>query len=149
MADRIIATPARPANLLHATLEATLAAAVLIAADVFVRVVPFDRIARRIEQKLRGTTGPARTELAIGRVTWAVAAAHRRLAWIPCLATAVAANRLLAWRGVASELWLGVRADDQATIAAHAWLEAHGSVVTGAAQKKAFQPLHALVTARQ
>jgi hypothetical protein len=148
MADRIITTPARPPNLPQAALEAALAAAVLIAADVVVRVVPFDRIAQRIERKLRRTATPARNELGIGRVMWAVAAAHRRLAWIPCLATAIAANRLLAWRGVASELWLGVRPDAQATIAAHAWLEADGSVVTGAAEKKAFQPLHKLVTAR-
>jgi hypothetical protein len=139
--------PARPANAVHAAFEAASAAAALLVADVLVRVMPFRRIAARIERDLGGTPPPSPIGV-VRRVQWAVAAAHRRLPWIPCLATAVAANRLLARRGVASTLWLGVRPDGDAGFAAHAWLEAESCVVTGGREKKTFQPLRALVTSR-
>lgn len=129
----------------HAVFEAATAAAALLVAYVLVRVMPFRMIAARIERDLRGTPSPSPVE-DVRRVQWAVAAAHRRLPWIPCLATAFAANRLLARRGVASKVWLGVRPDEDAGFAAHAWLEAEGRVVTGGREKKTYQPLRALVT---
>lgn len=140
------AVPARPANLLQAVFEAGIAAVVLVAADAIVRVVPFAAIAGRVQRPLRSSSSEAQN-FAVRRVKWAVGAAHRRLPWIPCLATAIAANRLLAWRGVASELWLGVRPNERMTIDAHAWLVAEGRVVTGGAEKTSYQPLHVLVTA--
>src|SRR5688572_20415399 len=99
MAETTSAAPLRPANLLHAVLEAAAAAVVLIAADVLLRVLPFNAIARRIARPLRRTSSPA-AALVARRVAWSVDAARRRLPWIACLATAIAANRLLAWRGV-------------------------------------------------
>jgi hypothetical protein len=137
--------PARPANLLQAVAELAVAACALAIADVAIRVVPFRLIARRIQGPLRRASGDAS---AVRRVRWAVDAAHRRLPWsVPCLATALAANRLLAHRGIASELWLGVRPGTETTVDAHAWLIADGCVVTGAAGKDDFRPLHALITA--
>lgn len=144
MPSVVSVAPARPANLLHALLEVAIAAAVLIVADALVRFLPFGMIAGRIERPVRSRGTPA--DAAIRRVTWSVGAAQRRLRWIPCLATAIAANRLLAWRGIASKIWLGVRAGEATTFAAHAWLEADGHVVTGGGEKSSFHPLHALVT---
>jgi Transglutaminase-like superfamily len=146
MPDQTSIAAARPASLLTAVSELAVAAIVLVAADVVVRIVPFRVIARRVQRTLHRS--PSSTDAAIARVKWAVCAAHRRLRWIPCLATAVAANRLLAWRGVASKIWLGVNTSEETTMAAHAWLEAEGCVVTGGAEKKKFHPLHALVTSR-
>ncbi|HKO01340.1 MAG TPA: lasso peptide biosynthesis B2 protein [Thermoanaerobaculia bacterium] len=145
MNERPPATSARPANLLHAIGAAAVAAVALGIADLLVRTVPFRFIARRVEGPLRRERSDA---TAVRRVKWAIDAAHRRLPWnVPCLATAIAANRLLARRGIPSELWLGVKTSEQSPIDAHAWLVADGCVVTGAAGRDAFRPLHALVTA--
>lgn len=135
-----------PSNRLQAAFEAAAAAAALLIAYVLVRVMPFRLIATRIERDLHKTPPPSPSAV-VRRVQWAVTAAHKRLPWIPCLATAFAANRLLARRGVASQLWLGVRPNEEDGFAAHAWLEAEGCVVTGGREKKTYQPLRALVTA--
>lgn len=145
MNERPTAAPARPANLLHAIGAAAVAALALVVADLFVRVVPFRLIARRIEGPLRRQRSDVN---AVRRVKWAIDAAHRRLPWnVPCLATAIAANRLLARRDIPSELWLGVKTSEASPIDAHAWLVADGCVVTGGAGRDAFRPLHAIVTA--
>jgi hypothetical protein len=134
----------RPANVLHALLAAGLAALVLVVADLLVHLLPFRAIARRIDVTLDRNASDTSS---VRRVAWAIAAARTRLPWtIPCLASAIAANRLLAWRGIASELWLGVRPSAAMSIDAHAWLIAEGHVVTGGAEKKLYQPLHAIVT---
>jgi len=124
--------------------DAAVAALTLIAADVVVRFMPFAAITRRIERPPRRRP-PADAAAAVRRVTWAVDAAHRRLRWIPCFAVAIAANRLLAWRGIASELWLGVRSHP---IGAHAWVVAEGRVVAGEAEDASYEPFHVLVTPR-
>lgn len=137
----------RPDNLLLAGVEVAAAATLLATAYVAVRALPFGLIAARVQAPLQRRAAGEAESSAIARVKWAVAAASRRLPWtVPCLATALAANRLLAWRGVASELWLGVKADDSSTLAAHAWLAAGGRVVTGGEVRADFKPLHALVT---
>lgn len=126
-------------------IDAAIAAAMLVIADVAVRVLPFSVIARRVERPLRRANGE--DESIAKNVRWAIDAAHRRLPWkVPCLATAVAANRLLAWRGVASELWLGVRANEKLSVDAHAWLVANGRVIAGEAEHGDYTPMHSLVT---
>jgi len=127
--------------------RAAVAAAVLVLVDCLIRMVPFGVIARRIEAEMRWRTSPAEAEVASQQVKWALAAAQRRIPWtVPCLALAVTANRLLARRGVPSELWLGVRPAGTSTIDAHAWLVAEGRVITGSAGKPQFTPLHCLRT---
>ena len=141
-----MAPPLRPSNPLHALLDVTVAATALVLADLTVRFVPFGAIARRIETRAQRVA--AQPLLTTRRVQWAIDAAHRRLPWtVKCLATALAANRLLALRGVASELWLGVRTNERKTMDAHAWLIAEGCVVTGRYEKETYQPLRAFVTA--
>ena len=126
---------ARPDSLIRRVTDAAIAAVVLVAADCAVRVLPFASIARRIGGELRSRAGEQDERRTIAHVTWAVDAARRRMPWaIRCLAVAVAANRLLAWRGVASEIRFGVRPTETAGIDAHAWLVAGGTIVTGADQ---------------
>ena len=132
-------------SLAKRVIDAAIAAVMLVVADCVVRVVPFAVIARRVQRELRRGANDASD--ATKRVRWAIDAAHRRLPWnVPCLATAIAANRLLAWRGVASELWLGVRANEKLSVDAHAWLVADGRVVAGEAEHGDYTPMHSLVT---
>jgi hypothetical protein len=59
----------------------------------------------------------------------------------PCLVQALAARWLLARRGIASDLHIGVLKNDDA-LEAHAWLERDGRVlVGGAASPAVFHPL--------
>jgi hypothetical protein len=137
----------RPSSPMRAALSVAAAAFTLVICDVLIRAGAFGTLARRVERALARESSRD-SVAAVRHVKWAIDAAHRRLPWtVPCLATAIAANRLLAWRGIASELWLGVRTNETTRIDAHAWLLAEGKVVTGAAGKDAFRPLHALVTA--
>jgi hypothetical protein len=141
------AAGARPHSLPGRVLLAAAAAAELIAVDVMIRLLPFARIAGRIEGELGWAAPEAEAEQAAQRVAWAIAAAKHRIPWtIRCLALAVTANRMLARRGVPSRLWLGVK-PASVSIDAHAWLIAAGRVVTGAASKAQYTPLHSLVTA--
>lgn len=127
--------------------DLALAMMVLVVADGLVRLLPFGIIARRIERGLRHAAPESSLGFRAGRVRWAIAAAQRRVPWnIPCLATAVAANRLLAWRGVPSELWFGVRASGDTAVDAHAWLVAAGRVVAGTTAKRDYEPLRGLIT---
>src|SRR4051812_20051539 len=102
----------RPAKVTDAVSAAAAAALVLAGTDALVRFGAFRIVAGRIQGAVRRLRPIAEDEaLAVRRVRWAMAAAQRRLPWtVPCLATAIAANRLLAWRGIPSEVWLGVRA---------------------------------------
>jgi hypothetical protein len=136
-----------PQSRLGRALVAGAAAVELVAVDLLIRLLPFARIADRIEGELRWRAPESEAEQAARRVAWAIAAAKRRIPWtIRCLALAVTANRMLARRGVPSRLWLGVK-PASVSIDAHAWLVAEGRVVTGAASQAQYTPLHSLVTA--
>jgi hypothetical protein len=62
--------------------------------------------------------------------SWAVHAAGRRMPWVSCLARALALQRLLARRGLASELRIGV-AKAGRDLDAHAWLVRGDRVLIG------------------
>lgn len=66
------------------------------------------------------------------QVAWAVELAARYLpGHARCLPQALAGQRLLARRGIASTLCIGLARDPDKQIAAHAWLRAGGYVVLG------------------
>ena len=122
------------------------AAITLVVADAVIRVLPFAAVARRIRREMSWRASPAESASSVKHVRWAIAAARRRLPWtIRCLAEAVAANRMLASRGVPSELWLGVQPKPGGTDA-HAWLVAGGCTVTGRAGRDRYVPITALKT---
>ena len=138
----------RPATWFGRLVEASRVALALVVADVVIRSVPFAVVAKRVTAPMRRRAAPGEYTPLAKRLEWGVAAARRRIPWtIPCLAEATAVNRLLARRGVPSELWLGAAPAGAFGIEAHAWLVAGGRVVTGRAQKASVTPLYALTTA--
>lgn len=126
-----------------------LAEALLAAAGAKLRLwtMPFAQIAPRLGTKgaetLRGEEAAAEREVA-RRVSWAVQAVGRYLPErVVCLPQAMAAQRMLARRGVATTLYLGVKQDAAKAggMGAHAWLRAGNFLVTG----KAARPGHVVV----
>jgi hypothetical protein len=71
----------------------------------------------------------------------AVVRASRLVAAPTCLARALAARRLLARHGHASELWLGAAGPPAGRFEAHAWLECEGEIVTGGGTRPAYTAL--------
>lgn len=73
-----------------------------------------------------------RPPLLAERLAYVIPRVGRRLPWrSDCLVQALAARRLLAAGGIASELHIGARKDAQGHFEAHAWLTVGGLVVTG------------------
>jgi hypothetical protein len=65
-------------------------------------------------------------------VIWAVEAAARRSpVGSTCLTTALVAQALLSRHGYEARLRIGVRRDQGAPFAAHAWLEREGKIIVG------------------
>ena len=101
-----------------------------------VHTVPFRRLAPglgRAQAETPLAVSPAERMTAV-RVSWAVETAAR---YVPlgfvCLPQAIAAQRMLRRRGIASTLYLGVAPDQsgRSAIAAHAWLRTGDKIVTG------------------
>ncbi len=77
------------------------------------------------------------------RLTWAVAAASRRIPHATCLTQAVSAQLLLRHFGYPSQLCLGVARSTNGVFAAHAWVESSGRIVIGGENSAGFTPLYA------
>jgi len=108
------------------------AAAMLSAAGLVLRVLPFSRVAPRLGTHMAETpdAGAQTTAESARDVRWAVEIAARRLPWHPvCLPQAIAAKWMLRRRGVGSTLYLGV--NPSAGLDAHAWLRSGSLIVTG------------------
>lgn len=101
-------------------------------------LLPFRTLARQLgglgpPQTIPDTTALMPDTRAVVRdIGWAVAAVAP---WMPfrtlCLQQAVAARTMLARRGIASVLHLGIDRSDATKLEAHAWLHAGGIAVTG------------------
>jgi Transglutaminase-like superfamily len=81
----------------------------------------------------------------VERIVWAVGAADRLVPRTTCLVRALAAQALLARRGHASQLRLGVAGSGR-SFEAHAWLERDGHVLIGGPVEGRYVPLPALDT---
>jgi len=105
-------------------------------AKLLVHTVPFRWIAARLgrpQVETPATITAAERALAVD-ISWAVQAAARHVPLgFVCLPQAIAAQRMLRRRGLASTLYLGVATDREKTdaITAHAWLRAGDKIVTG------------------
>lgn len=74
----------------------------------------------------------AEQEATVRQVRWAVGIAARHVPWnAVCLPQAMAAKTMLARRGIASVLFLGLRRGREARVQAHAWLCSGRLYVTG------------------
>ena len=79
----------------------------------------------------------------VGRLTWSIEAAAKRMKSATCLCKALALQRLLAQNGHHSELRIGVDKSDGQFVA-HAWLVYNGRVLTGGAEMKNYKLLAAM-----
>jgi hypothetical protein len=115
------------------------AAAMLAIARLTVLTVPFRVMARWLSRVPE--TGSCDVAL-VSRVRDAVTVAARNVPWnAACLPQAMAAKAMLARRGCGSAFHLGANCDGRHTLTAHAWLEAGGTVVVGAAGVPFVTPL--------
>lgn len=122
-----LALPASDRRLLLGALVA------LAGVRLALRVVPVDRVRRRVG-RARPHARPAE------RIAWAVQAASRRLPGTTCLASALAAQRLLARDGHDCQLTIGVARDGRG-FAAHAWVVCEGVTLVGGEQSADYTPL--------
>src|SRR5262245_55511208 len=83
-------------------------------------------------------------EPTVERIVWAVGAADRLVPGTTCLVRALAVQALLARRGHASQLRLGVTGGGGRAFEAHAWLERDGRVLIGGPVEAHYVPLPAL-----
>lgn len=113
----------------------------LLWAKCVIHTRPFRRFAPRLGQSgVESATQISATERATAvKVSWAVETAAR---YVPlgfvCLPQAMAAQRLLRRRGIASTLYLGVATDTKKpeSLIAHAWLRAGDKILTGEAESR-------------
>ena len=80
-------------------------------------------------------------------VAWAVRRASSVVPGATCLTQALAAHLLLARRGYASRLRIGVARESDEKLRAHAWLESDGIIVLGGSSVEAFTVLQSVPSA--
>ncbi|MEO5374478.1 MAG: lasso peptide biosynthesis B2 protein [Alphaproteobacteria bacterium] len=114
----------------------------LLVAWLVLSLLPFQRIAPLLRPRVRAREGGDDT---IERVRWAVTAAARRVPWpAVCFHQGIAAQRLLARRGIATTLRFGVRRDEGESgggVESHVWAIADGRTVVGGEAAAHFEPL--------
>ncbi len=111
-------------------------------ARLALRLLPFQKIARRISQAVPNGRPKVLDSQTLLQIGWAVNAAARHAPWdSACLAQALTAHWMLERRGLASTIYLGVKRDDQGRLCAHAWLKAGGQILTGESGHEEFTVL--------
>lgn len=135
---RFIALPPAERRLIVA------AAGILAATRVGLWVLPF----RWVRGAMGALGNPPRSRdgggPAVERIVWAVGAVDRLVPRTTCLVRALAAQALLARRGHASQLRLGVAGGSGRAFEAHAWLERDGRILIGGPVEARYVPLPAL-----
>ncbi len=99
--------------------------------DLGLRCLPFGVLRKGLDWRLMGppSPNPDFDPRSIERLRrWVDAAANRHWTEMTCLRRALVLRRLLAGRGVASDLRLGVRREGE-SLTAHAWLDCGGRIV--------------------
>lgn len=109
------------------------ALATLVGLRLALRVVPVERLRRPVSRG-RPHARPAE------RIGWAVRAASHRLPGTTCLASALAAQRLLAREGHDCQLTIGVARSERG-LAAHAWVVCQGVTLVGGEESVGYTPL--------
>lgn len=74
------------------------------------------------------------------RVAWSVDRAAGLVLAPTCLVRAAAGQRLLAWKGYASQIHIGVRREKARGLAAHAWLVSGDATVLGGGEAERYTP---------
>ncbi|MBV0913042.1 lasso peptide biosynthesis B2 protein [Anianabacter salinae] len=119
------------------------AAAELTRASLHLRLIPFRRIAARLQTPVAEGGQPQDSRIP-ARIGSSVTLAARNLPWRPkCLAQAMAARRMLARRGIACSVVFGVQGAPEG-VRAHAWVTVEGDVIVGGGGLDGFQTIAAL-----
>ncbi len=113
-------------------------------------VVAFNRLTAwlGLTQAATGQEPPQPLQPEAIAVGWAVEAVAARTPWTStCLAQALAGAQMLRRRGIASALTLGVALtpDKETGMAAHAWLQHGGVLLTGGGGHQRFTPISTFV----
>jgi hypothetical protein len=127
---RLLSLPARDLALLAES------AALLAVAAAAIRLLPFQRLVRRIEAAPRSfLAGRSQPD----RIAWAVAAVARRMPFRAlCFQQGLAGYWMLRRRGMPAMLHYGLGARD-AGLAGHVWLSLDGRVLLGGETAPHFQ----------
>ena len=114
----------------------------LAAARAAVLVVPFRYLAPHLGTAMAETPpDPLPADESPDRIAWAIGAASRATPWrTPCLAEAIAGQRMLRRRRIPSTIYLGLTKDG-AAMAAHAWLRCGSRTLVGAPSSDRFTPV--------
>ncbi len=105
------------------------------------KALPFPRIAPSLGEPMHETPYAHRPaeERRVREISQAVRAMSRYTPWQSrCLVQAIAAQRMLARRRIASTLYLGTARDRNGRMVAHAWLRSGPCYVTGAEERRWF-----------
>jgi hypothetical protein len=106
--------------------------AVVAAASLAVRLLPFRRVVTAATRGQGAGRGGAASSAEIARARWAVEACARRLPWkIVCFQKGVAMQTLLRRRGIPTELHYGVAQDLERGLSAHVWVSHAGETIIG------------------
>ena len=92
-------------------------------------------MAKRVPRRLRGGT------VSVRQIGWAVTVAGRYVPGSTCLVKALAVQSLLLLEGYQARLCIGVAKTPGAPLAAHAWTEYEGTVVTPDTAHLQYAPL--------
>ncbi len=117
------------------------AAVLLCLLRFLVAILPFGRV-QRVASWLASSEASlsCKDTLSPSRIGYLVAAAANRIPGTTCIPRAVVAHILLRRHGYNSEIRVGVTKDLEGALAAHAWVEAEGTVVIGGSETS-FKPI--------
>lgn len=94
-------------------------------------LLPFRTVQASVERLDRQMPASNPDPKHINRTAWAVQASGRIIPGATCLTQALATRILLARRGYATKLQIGIARGETGTFEAHAWVEYEGDVVVG------------------
>ncbi len=106
----------------------------LAAMRVSLWVLPLQQLLKRLPLRVvTRDNGRENNVLPAERIAWAICAVSRYLPGArSCLVQSLAAQAMLARRGFASRLRIGVAKDENRRLRAHAWVECDGKILIGA-----------------
>ena len=108
------------------------ALAVVVAVRLGLWLLPFQELRALVSEIGQRSIGSnSSTLLPVDRIAWAVRAVSQYVPRATCLTQALAGQVLLARRGRATRLRIGVSRKSRKNLEAHAWLECDGRIVLG------------------
>ena len=94
-------------------------------------LLPFQTLQRLLAGLTRAPARESHGPPSFDQIAWAVAAASRYVPSATCLTRALVTRTLLAQRGYAAHLCIGVARRAGGQLDAHAWVESPGQIVIG------------------